>query len=447
MLGRESTAPDRKGFLFDPNKCTGCQACELACAIENELDGISWRQVSTLNEARRPGVPVIHLSLACNHCADPPCAAHCPALAYTQDPATGRVNLEPDHCIGCRYCSWACPYDAPKFHPPSGVMTKCTFCGHRQERGLEPACVALCPTGALGFGDLERLPGVPQAVGLPTVEPGPSIRFIPWRGNGVAERQDTEADGDGEAETPSKISMRSEWPLLGFTLAAAVAVAMYVAVVAGSSSLPALAFLAPAVLGMGLSTFHLGRKLRAWRAVLNVRRSWLSREVVLFSAFVGLAALQTVVVPGSAALAYAAALLGFAGLFAMDRVYDVVRTAAARPVHSADVLLTALLVAGLLVGSLPLAGFVAFVKLALYLRRPRRFAPWGLVRVGCGFVFPLVMGLADPERWPAWALAGTAAGELVDRGEFYGELEVPTPRRQMAAELEQRLSGGRALGS
>jgi hypothetical protein len=65
---------------------------------------------------------------------------------------------------------------------------------------------------------------------------------------------------------------------------------------------------------------------------------------------------------------------------------------------------------------------------------------WSAARLGIGFVLPVVAGLLNPARWPAWALAGTVAGELIDRCEFYAELEVPTPERTMARELERRLS-------
>jgi ferredoxin len=436
----------------------------------------------TLNEARHPGVPVIHLSMACNHCADAPCAAACPALAYTRDPATGRVDLDPELCIGCRYCSWACPYDAPKFDAPNGVMTKCTFCGHRQDQGLAPACVELCPTGALGFGDLVGLPGVREAAGLPTTVPGPSIRFIPWKTETPAAsdgRECREADSWSasrgasrgtrtypglrgfEPRPPSKISLRSEWPLLGFTLLAALAVAAFAASVLASWRLPLPAFLVPAVGAMALSSLHLGRKGRAWRAVLNLRRSWLSREVVLYSAFVGLACLS-LLLPGRAALASAAALAGFAALFAMDRVYDVVRPARWRLLESADVLLTGLFLTAVLAaaflppnppgGAYPrVVAVLAAAKLVLYADaklggRRSRWTWWSAVRVTGGFVVPAAMTVLDPGRWPAWWLAGAVLGELVDRGELYTELEVPTPRRAMASELERRLWGLKETG-
>lgn len=465
MPETRSAAAEPKGFLFDPNKCTGCQACEVACAIENELHGTSWREVVTLNEARHPGVPVIHLSMACNHCADAPCAAACPALAYTRDPLSGRVDLDPDHCIGCRYCSWACPYDAPKFDTTEGVMTKCTFCGHRQDQGLAPACVDLCPTGALGFGDLETLPGVREAAGVPTTVPQPSIRFIPWKTReGRPPAGDVAADSAADAAAASagtrgardypglrgfetqaraKISLRSEWPLLGFTLVAAAVVAAYTSSVLGSFRLSLPAFLVPAVGAMALSSLHLGRKGRAWRAVLNVRRSWLSREVVFYSAFVGLAA-GSLLLPGHPSLDGAAVLAGFAALFAMDRVYDVVRPARRLRLESADVFLTGLFLTAILAGHLPLVAVLAAVKLVLYAgrklggRRDKR-TWWSVVRVAGGFVLPAAMAVFDPERWQEWTLASAAVGEVVDRGELYTELEVPTPRGRMATELADRL--------
>ena len=438
---------ERYAFSFDANRCTGCQACELACSIENELEGVSWRQVSTFNAARHPQAPMIHLSMACNHCADAPCMEHCPALAYTRDSDSGIVTLDADRCIGCRYCSWACPYDAPKFDAAGGVMTKCTFCSHRQAEGLEPACVVQCPTGALGFGELEALEGDVAMVGLPTTEPGPSIRFTPWRGRRPAPACGA---GDHAEASPSagsaKITLRSEWPLAVFTLIGAALVAALTASAAGALALPLPAFLVVSGAAMGLSTLHLGRKLRAWRAMLNLRRSWLSREIVLISGFAGLAAWH-LVMPEARALAIAAVAAGFAALLAMDRVYDLVLRHEPYRAHSADVLLTGLLASAVLLESLPLALALGGAKLALYLARKRRFARrgwptrpvWSTLRVGAGFVFPCLMVLADPAHWPAWALAGISVGEVVDRGELYVELRVPTPAAHMAYTLERVL--------
>ena len=455
VAGRE--AKSQRAFLFDLNKCTGCQACELACSIENDLGETSWRQVVTLNEAHHPGVPTMHLSLACNHCEEPPCMEHCPALAYRKDPVTGRVDLEGDLCIGCGYCSWACPYDAPKLDANAGVMTKCTFCGHRQEAGLEPACVEQCPTGALGFGELGAMPGVRDAPGLPTLTPGPSVRFIPWRdGAATATGACAAAPGGVGVRAPRmarKISLRKEWPLVVFTLLATWLVAAFTASELGAFEMPPWLFLSLATVGMGASTAHLGKPTRAWRAMLNVRGSWLSREIVLFSGFVGavtvLFLVERIVGVALPMLATAAVAVGAASLFAVDRVYDIVRPADARPTHSADALPTAILLTCGLIGNLPVAGATILFKTFLYLRRKLRFRErgvdprwgWSLGRLGVGLVAPAAIMLVAPQEWMGWALVGVVVGEIIDRCEFYSELEVPTPRGEMARELGSRLRG------
>ncbi len=445
------TMPPQQGFRFDLNRCTGCHACRLACAIENEIPSGSWRQVVTFNELRHPRAPVFHLSLACNHCRDAPCMKHCPALAYAKDPATGAVNVDPERCIGCRYCIWACPFDAPCYDAGAGVITKCTFCDHRQAEGLEPACVALCPTGALGFGDAETSPGVDRVPGFPATGFGPAIRFVPLQeGRRLPELDGTiEPEELPELRPAAKITLRSEWPLVGFTLITAALVSVLTASVFGSIRLHLGAFLGLALLSLVLSTLHLGRKRRAWRAILNLRGSWLSREIVLVSGFVGLAAAQWLFAPGGAWLLWPAVPIGFAALYAVDRVYDVVTWEKTFRVHSADVLLTGLLLTGILVENLPITALVAVGKLFLYQARKTGFVQrrrnprswWGLLRIVSGFLFPMAMTLVDPARWPVWALAGTAIGEIIDRGEFYLELQVTTPRRQMVPELERMLQG------
>jgi Fe-S-cluster-containing dehydrogenase component len=86
-------------------------------------------------------------------CSNPPCVRVCPTGAsYIDD--NGIVQINPDDCIGCRYCVQACPYDARYYHEESGTVDKCNFCTHRVARGLEPACVVTCPTKVRVFGDL-----------------------------------------------------------------------------------------------------------------------------------------------------------------------------------------------------------------------------------------------------------------------------------------------------
>jgi formate dehydrogenase iron-sulfur subunit len=94
----------------------------------------------------------------CNHCDDPPCTRVCPTQATWKRP-DGIVMMDWHRCIGCRYCMVACPFGIPKFEweESLGRIRKCTFCVDRQEEGLEPACAAACPTGALMFGDRDSL--------------------------------------------------------------------------------------------------------------------------------------------------------------------------------------------------------------------------------------------------------------------------------------------------
>lgn len=445
-----------RGFLFDLNRCTGCQACAIACTIENGLAfGSSWRRIDTYNESRHPAAPSWHLSLACNHCAQAPCMTSCPALAIRRDTATGAVLIEEDACIGCGYCVWACPYDAPRYDPTDGVMRKCTLCNHRLQDGYDPACVSHCPTGALGYGALDGDGRVAEVTGCPDLGIGPAIRFTPLKQDrtrplldGAHDARAESAIGAPRARAESAITLRREWPLVLFTLITAALVALVIGAAAGAVTLPPGIFLATALLGMGLGMMHLGRKERAWRAVLNVRSSWLSREIVLYSAFVAVATAWLRITPESVAAGVASALFGLAALFAIDRVYDVTGRRAIGRLHSADVILTGPFLAALVIVSpLPAALFCA-AKLALYLWRKIQTAnreeearsSVSVLRIGVGLLAPAVLWLYDPHQLHAGILGCAAIGEIIDRCEFYNELDIRTPRKQMADHLQGTLA-------
>lgn len=440
----------QKAFVLDLNRCTGCDACSVACANENQLaPGTSWRSVDTFNAPRMPGVPFYHLSLACNHCADPPCMNHCPALAYAKDPDTGVVVVDTDACIGCKYCTWACPYDAPRFDAAAGVVTKCTLCHHRLAEGQSPACVAQCPTGALQLADLDTAPGVDVVPGFPRTEAGPALRFIPLRGGGAGPEvfdDGGEAGTTGDAPSPpAKVTLAGEWPLVSFTLLAALLVGL-VAAPGAAARMNAAAFGAVAAAAMGLSTLHLGRKLRAWRAILGWRRSWLSREIILFSSFAAVT-LVDLARGDRGWLHWVVVMVGFAALVAVDNVYVVTRTRGLG-VHSARVLLTGAMVAGLVSGSGALFVSVAAVKLVLYVYRQgrRRVAPGWVAAIR---VAGLVAGIglwATGGGLPAWGIAAVALSEIIDRCEFYAGLDVPTPKRQIVLDLRAAPTPSAATG-
>ena len=444
-VATEPRAPGRqKGFALDLNLCTGCGACAVACAVENSLEwGTSWRFIETFNPAHRPGLPDYHLSLACKHCADAPCMAHCPALAYRKDAATGAVLLDPERCIGCRYCTWACPFDAPRFDAREGVVGKCTLCHHRLMEGAAPACVSQCPTGALAFGEVDALGGVPEVPGFPRTDHRPSVRFEPLRPGATTPSM---APGPGGVPVPApappgKTSLATEFPLVVFTLLLAL-LAGLMATAQGRGQLSLVAFLILSGVAGAASTLHLGRRARAWRAFLNLRRSWLSREVALFTLFVGTgtAALAT---GGGGAWGDVAGVSGLLLLFAVDRVYDVTRTPGS-VVHSGGALVTGVMVAGLAAASPWVWGTAAAAKAFARLLRVAR-GPGSPARVRAGVALAglaLAVGAllwGAGEAVPRWlqlsALVLLAGSEVLDRCSFYLELDVPTPRREMARAL------------
>jgi Fe-S-cluster-containing dehydrogenase component len=452
----------RGAFVFDPNRCTGCQACELACSIENQLGpDRSWRSVLTFNERALPGVPLFHLSLACNHCDEPACMHSCPALAYERDTVTGAVLIRTELCIGCKYCSWACPYGAPRFEPDNGVMGKCTFCSHRLADGLRPACASLCPTGALDYAELPPELLTAELEGFPQTDLGPSIRILPRTGRAeqqedpptVSRTFEPRADTPDETREEPSIGLSSEWSLAGFTLLLALLFALLSAGVVGTLRVPVPLYVSVAGAAALLSLAHLGRPSRAWRAVLNLRRSPVSREVLGFGALGALGTLSLALAAGD--VATGAGWLGLgAGLLALasaDSVYRPVFQASRPALHSGGVLLTGLYLAGLLAGLAWLAAPVGAFKLYRYVARhmaepsarKRTASRWpaAAARLGLGFLVPVLAWAWTGIPLPIWAVGSALIGEAVDRAEFYSRLEIISPARQLRQDLEARLAG------
>lgn len=435
-------------FRFDPALCCGCEACVLACRLEHgPAQALPWRRVYTFNATHFPHLPVFHLSLGCGHCRHPVCLELCPAGAYRADPDTGVVVHLAERCMGCRLCALACPLEAPRFDPARGTAEKCGFCADRQKRGLEPACAAWCPVGALGF---EPRPGVAAAgygngalPGFPPSPLGPAIRIVkglrpPPLTTAPPQRGLLERCRRGLAQVPEpRITAQGECSLVAFTTLLALLVAVTAAWAAGAAPPPQpWPLLWTGALCLSLAFWHLGRPLRAWRALGNLRRSWLSREAALVLGFLMLAALGALA--PSRVLGWAAATIGFAVLFAVDRVYQAALRTSRLDFHSAHALSTGLYLIGLLAGSWQLALGAGALKAALYLHRKFHFRRRGrnvrpalsLARLALGFVVPaLAFG-----GWPA--VLAAVLGDLVDRWEFYGELEVPSPAGQMARDLE-----------
>ena len=440
------TAPGQ--FVFDPNRCTGCEACVLACWMENRAQQTQpWRRVYSFNGPKHPGLPVFQLSLACHHCDHPACLEQCPAGAYARDAATGAVVLDSGRCMGCRYCTWVCPHDAPRYAGALGTVEKCTFCQSRQAAGLEPACVARCPVAALGFEPRDPAGRGALPRGFPESALGPAIRIAAPQRPGPELTAPPEPAALGRhwgslLRIPeSKITLRGEWTLVVFTATLAVLVAVLAAHAAATplrASWPLQGgFLGAGLAALALSTSHLGRPFRAWRALTNLRHSWVSREIALVSAFLGLAGLQLLWFPAHRPLAWAAVAVGFLALWAVDRVYQVALHTGALNFHSAQALFTGLYLAGILAGSVPLALAAGALKAVLYGHRKLHFRRQGRAGTPLLSLLRLALGFAGPALAFGTGLGALSAvlGELLDRCEFYRELELPTPARALAQAL------------
>lgn len=164
-----------KGMLTDLTKCIGCRGCQTACKQWNDLpaettynygsyenpprrSAKTWTTV-TFNEVTQGGkFSWVFAKRQCMHCEDPACQAACIVGALRKTPE-GPVVYDDHKCIGCRYCTLACPFGVPTFEWDKAVpyIRKCRMCVDRLAEGMEPACAKACPTGAITFGEREEL--------------------------------------------------------------------------------------------------------------------------------------------------------------------------------------------------------------------------------------------------------------------------------------------------
>lgn len=186
-------------MVFDQNKCVGCRDCRDACNKANELPEGRSRllmelQGSTIEGDRGYAEDRRYIRVSCQQCADAPCVTVCPTGAAHRDPETGIVTMNPDRCVGCKYCIVACPYNVRFINEETKVADNCDFCLHsRLAKGETPACVEACKYDALIFGDvndprsyISRLLAVKDSVRIrPELGTDPSLRYIPIVKKGV----------------------------------------------------------------------------------------------------------------------------------------------------------------------------------------------------------------------------------------------------------------------
>ena len=163
-------------LVIDLNTCVGCSACVTSCKEWNtsgqagpmtdmmpygeDPHGTFFNRVQSFEVGTYPNTQMVHFPKSCLHCEEPPCVPVCPTGASYKREEDGIVLVDYDKCIGCKYCSWACPYGAREIDEKQKVMKKCTLCVDRiydqslPESERQPACVLACPADARIFGDV-----------------------------------------------------------------------------------------------------------------------------------------------------------------------------------------------------------------------------------------------------------------------------------------------------
>jgi DMSO reductase iron-sulfur subunit len=395
-IGENPNRYKQHGFYFNADNCIACHACESACSEKNQLPAhLAFRAVGYVEGGTWPDYRRLNISMACNHCDDPVCLKGCPTRAYTKFAEYGAVLQDPDICFGCGYCTWVCPYNAPQLDPVKGQVEKCNMCVDRLEQGLKPACAAACLAGALDFGVIETTPAnrtqlLAQIPGFPTPQiTHPNIRFqqtralpreltrpdsMPLRyvramnnslppeagevkGGGRSNHDkvyhsDVRDDGRARGWGFKKLSSR-ENPLVVFTLITQGVVGAFLALFLGpllgldalaASRFPIahgvmlFALLGLETFALALSTMHLGKPHRFYRAFNNLRYSPVSREVAgiavfynllggyaVLSAFPGMFAwLPPQLVQGAQLVfGWGAVVAGPLALYFMQRIYRI----------------------------------------------------------------------------------------------------------------------------
>ena len=225
------------GLVIDLDTCVGCQACVTSCKEWNtggqmapltdidpyggKPDGVWFNRVHSYEHMTEMGGRTVHFPRSCLHCETPACVTVCPTGASYKRTSDGIVLVDEDKCIGCKLCSWACPYGAREFDTDVGVMKKCTLCIDRiyndniAPDDRVPACVAACPTSARHFGDL----GDPDSAISKLVEERGGVDLMPEMGYRPTNKYlppRARAERAASAPAPALETVKAEGGFLGW---------------------------------------------------------------------------------------------------------------------------------------------------------------------------------------------------------------------------------------
>ena len=338
MTSLPASTGKKLGLVIDLDICVGCHACVTSCKEWNTggysapltdhdpyggdphgawLNRVHSYEVGEGDESR-----TVHFPRSCLHCEEPDCVTVCPTGASYKRAEDGIVLVNPDTCIGCKLCSWACPYGAREYDHDDGVMKKCTLCVDRiynetmAEEDRVPACVRACPTGARAYGDLgDPTSAVSQSVAardgfdlLETFGYKPVNKYLPpigslWRGPrrrpNPRQRLRPRTGPPSKTCSPGSIApcpgrgpdMHPAYSVILFTTAsgAGYGLLFWLSLAQVAGTLPESRWFAFIVIAVALvlitagllaSSLHLGHPERAIGAFSQWRSSWLSREGV-----------------------------------------------------------------------------------------------------------------------------------------------------------------------
>jgi formate dehydrogenase iron-sulfur subunit len=288
-------------FQVDLDACTGCKACVTACHRLNGLDddeAETWRSVGLLHGGTSNEPVQQTVTTACHHCVDPACMKGCPVKAYEKDPVTGIVRHLDDQCIGCQYCTLTCPYEVPQFSKRRGIVRKCDMCSDRLAENEAPACVQACPNEAISIRIVETqqlleqaqteglLPGTPSS--------GITVPATQYKTRKVMPKNllpgDFYAVRPGHQHMPLVIMLvLTQLSAGAFWIDFGLHETGWSNTLGGLRTYHSLVALGLGLLAIGASTLHLGRPHLAFRALIGLRTSWLSREALGFALFAKLA--------------------------------------------------------------------------------------------------------------------------------------------------------------
>jgi anaerobic dimethyl sulfoxide reductase subunit B (iron-sulfur subunit) len=452
-------------FTFDASACSGCKTCQEACKDKNNLPvGLLWRRVIEVSGGEwqlagngwENSVFAYNLSLACNHCTHPKCAGVCPVDAYIVRP-DGIVLIDTSRCMGCDYCSWACPYGAPQYDTGQGVMTKCDFCYDRIDAGMPPSCVAACPLRVLDYETIEspgklknsqnlwQMPATEHPYPLPDysrTEPHlavkPHTRMKSPLAKVIANQEELQTLYT--LKNTHRLAAIREWPLIVFTLLTQAAVGMAVCSL-WLSPVPLPVLLSIGILlviGGVVSFLHLGRKRNAWRSVQHLKKSWLSREILMAGLFGAAWAVELglQLFGKTSSGPWLMAIFGFGLIYCAARIYML----RAVPAWNSWRTLAAFVLSAVTLGSLGinlaaphprwpiLAGTGMLVELGLVLTSQSVIGNivtrWRIALLGLGISGSLCMALVAQENqnWLAIPIfLVTLSAETIGRWQFYAE--------------------------